>query len=198
MRCNVVIYCPGPCRDHSRPAWRRQGHDGWPSTLVLDNCSHSLCLHSTTWRSLCWHPGGTRFAGICAILRPASRLCHSCHASPTFLFSANCPSLTHRCQVTSLLSGDDLLMCQGTGQPAAASLPVTWRFERHAACRRYFPETHRSKSLTFVHSAYNLGSIIALCLTPLLIKQVGWPWALRIFSAAGLAWAVSARPLRLA
>ena len=31
-----------------------------------------------------------------------------------------------------------------------------------------------------------------LCLTPVLISAYGWPWALRIYAAVGLAWAVRA------
>ena len=52
------------------------------------------------------------------------------------------------------------------------------------------PEEYRSRSLTLIHAFYNFATVVALVLTPVLIQAVGWPSALRLFSAAGLAWAV--------
>ena len=43
-----------------------------------------------------------------------------------------------------------------------------------------------------IHACYNFGTVAALVVTPVLTQALGWPNALRIFSAAGLAWAVRA------
>ncbi|KAK9787869.1 hypothetical protein WJX73_001410 [Symbiochloris irregularis] len=77
-----------------------------------------------------------------------------------------------------LVARASLGFAQSCVLPAASATVAMW-----------VPEENRSRALAKIHCAYNIGNIIALCVTPLLIKQVGWPWTLRFFSAAGLAWA---------
>lgn len=59
--------------------------------------------------------------------------------------------------------------------------------------RRWVPADRRALSLAAVYAGYSMGTVAGLLLTPLLADAFRWPAALHAFSAAGLAWAVSAR-----
>jgi len=73
------------------------------------------------------------------------------------------------------------------GLGSAVALPAT-----SATVSQLVPPERRASSLSIVYAAFNVGSIIGLASTPLLMAAHGWPACFRVFGALGVAWAALA------
>lgn len=75
-------------------------------------------------------------------------------------------------------------MGEGVAFPAISSLFSDW-----------VPASSKSRSLGLAYSAGQVGNIVALGISPLLIERFGWPTAFWVFGSLGLTWLFAWIPL---
>ena len=55
---------------------------------------------------------------------------------------------------------------------------------------RWVPPAERARAISLNASGVPLGAVFALVVTPIIVEQMGWPWAFYLFGVLGLIWAV--------
>jgi|APGre2960657444_1045066.scaffolds.fasta_scaffold00277_10 ACS family sodium-dependent inorganic phosphate cotransporter len=76
------------------------------------------------------------------------------------------------------------------GLGSAVALPAT-----SATVSMLVPAARRASSLSAIYACFNLGSIVGLSVTPVLIAVRGWPFAFALFGVLGTVWAALASAL---
>jgi len=74
------------------------------------------------------------------------------------------------------------------GVASAAALPST-----AATLTKLVPPEHRARTTSMVYSAFNMGTVMGLYLTPMMVHIGGWPLAFTSFGALGMVLAVVAK-----
>lgn len=64
-----------------------------------------------------------------------------------------------------------------------------------AVVKGWVPADKRSRALTLIYSGHQLGSILSLLVSPLLITGLGWPWVFYAYGLLGFVWLAGWEPL---
>ena len=55
---------------------------------------------------------------------------------------------------------------------------------------RWVPPAERARAISLNASGVPLGAVFALVVTPIIVEEMGWPWAFYLFGVLGFVWAV--------
>ena len=73
----------------------------------------------------------------------------------------------------------------GLGMGEGVNFPA-----QHAAASKWYPIEERAQLVSFSGGGQDLGTILALLITPTIIASLGWPWVFYVFAILNAAWLV--------